>query len=201
MEHLKGKRHMIRALLLASIFLLLAGCQITHSKEVVNKVPKSPESTMAVKDLSSGNEELVRYTTSGNIFSSGINNIDLSIEALYNRNTKKYVYLMKLRDLDPIHSDNKDAPNQYKILRITAGVKSDITTGQYIISASSPLFREGVDYKLEGTYLLFTSKQKFTGEQFMVESFLTNKETIGENETGVLTYRAYFESGKSSSYH
>lgn len=191
---------MLRALLLASIFLLLAGCQITHSKEVVNKVPKSPESTMAVKNLATGNEELVRYTASEHAISSNINNIDISIEALYNSNNKKYTYIMKMRDTGPIENQGKNGPYRYKILRITAGVEADNSTGQYKIYASSPLYKDGAEYKLEGSYVLFTDKQKFLEEQFLIEAFFTNDEPIDDREPGTLTLRGYFESGESILY-
>ncbi|MBS2968737.1 membrane lipoprotein lipid attachment site-containing protein [Metabacillus sp. KIGAM252] len=191
---------MRRAVFLAFILFFLAGCQNTQSKEVIKKAPKAPESTMAVKDLSTGNEELVRYTASEHSFNSNVNNIDFSIESLYNSNNKKYIYIMKLSNKDPIEIQGKNRPNRYKILRISAGVNEDRSKGQFMISASSPLYRNGSDYKLEGTYQLFSAKQKFAGEQFLVEAILTNDERIGDSEPGVQTFRAYFENEKTILY-
>ncbi|AZB42709.1 hypothetical protein CEF21_10620 [Bacillus sp. FJAT-42376] len=178
-------------LILAAAFFLLTGCEETQSKEVRNKAPKAPESTVALTELTSLKNKLVRYTKSETVMSGNVNSVDFSIESLFSSNTKTYKYIIKIRDTGPIKNQGKDGPYKFKLIRITAGVENR-KSGKYFISASSPPYRNIEDVHLTGTHLLFSSRQKFSDEQFFVEAIMVNDEPIGESKKGSKIYRGIF---------
>ncbi|MGD6818333.1 hypothetical protein [Metabacillus sp. 84] len=185
-----------------TVFLLvfLSACQPAESKGVLKTAPKSLESTMNVQYLSSGKNKLVRYTSSESKLHGNVNNIDFEIEALFNSNKKTYTYVMKIRDTGPIPNQGKDGPFRFKLLKISAGVNGKGQSGRLSPSSTSPLYHKGADFLLTGTYQLFENEKNFTSEQFLIESFFENDETIGDAKPGEKTFRGIFNSEESILY-
>ena len=174
-------------ILLTLFTLTFVGCSNqTHNSK---KFPEKTLNTYQLCDMSNSN---ISYTKdNGLVTTASINNINATINELYNDNTKTYYYYLTMEENIPITTT--ETVIQFKTIRINIGTLPSSDTNTFTLSASSPIFIETLETNFSNKSLfLFSSENSLMDEEFRIELVFVNEIPYDNYENNTKTFRYIF---------